>query len=346
MRVRTLEEAVQASSALQEAQAEEEAHAALTLHLIEAEWLQKMRDAKLKDLLAQFHELSPIQRCVWDLKRRSLETLAQGSADLAAQAEASQAAHQQLLDSAMAEYEAELQAMHTRHTKAIRLLRDQVAAECAAAAASHEAACKVLQEDMAAMRQAHTAAIRAMTTAFNAQTRALKDFWDERCGVERLLSEEKLSALDAALRAENTVFEAETRAQHAQHNAFAAEDAQDAATIAVQSHRLADLEKEVAHWRERLAEDAARWREQASEARGMKGAALEKHVELQREVAQTRKEHETRVKELSSDSAAAEKELTEVVERAERVAKALELQAKATARRKGVQASRSRHAIP
>jgi len=284
---------------LRRAQATEAGHAAVNIHLLEAEWRQRMRDAKLKELFVEASELDTLRGRKYKLRACSLKDLSQECKDVQAQFGAAEAAHKQLIASIVAQFENELGEMHDRAVRQVQAIHKNVAEECTAAATVHTELCRRAGEDIATLHEEHTGALNRLTAMVSAQKQALRDLWDERCGVTRLLGEERLQALASASHSETKAFTGETRDERVKHDALLKEDAQDSATAEAQAQQLDAVQKDVEGWRERLAKDAMQWQRQVAEAKSTKGAALAKHATLQRETGLERKKHEQRLKALS-----------------------------------------------
>ena len=285
-----------AGSSLRRALAAEEAHAAVNVFAIEADWLQKMRVAKLQELQIEVETAAVCRKSRAERHIRALQALLHADASLKEHMAAAEARHARLLDSLLARFAAHVSAIQICHSAALEQLQRDVAEECGAAAAAHDALCSAVSADMAELQRAHDAATRVMTTAFNSQRRELRDVWDERCGVERLVSEERLAALHEELRTDRKTFLADTKEHRGAHDAMLKEDADDGETIAARGQQLTALQEDIAAWRQRLASDAATWRQQVGEAKAAKADALARHAALQRKVAQARRDHEHRMK--------------------------------------------------
>jgi hypothetical protein len=285
---------------LREVCAAEQRYAAVNLALIHADWIPRMRRAKLQELRLAATELAAQLEVRHERRAQDLRAQRAAAAAAGARLAAARGAHLQALGALLAAHDAHVAASLERHVASVAALQAQFVEEREQVCGAHAGHKQALLRGMAAMAAHHAQAEGATAARHAAALRELQETWDERSGVVRLVAEERRQALRAALAAEAAAFEGATAGNRARHAELAPAEAAAADQIESQAVRLRQLQAGVAEWRRRLADDAGRWRQEGAGARAAKGEALRRHAAAQRELAGARRAHEERLRATSS----------------------------------------------
>ena len=168
-----------------------------------------------------------------------------------------------------------------------------------AAAAAHTALLETLAKEVAAHQQTHDATQKIAQGAYNTRKREILDSWDERCGITRLLAEERIQKQANELAEMKRASAAATKEDRARYKQLIDADAKESELIQGREIRLREVQAGIAEWQKRLADDAEKWQWQVAQAKGSKSEALEKYSAAQKEVGQSRKAHENKLKAVS-----------------------------------------------
>lgn len=288
-----------ARAALALARSIQEAHTAINGPLIEAEWIQKLRAIKLKEILTEAQDLESALRERSLRQIEALKSSARAISELEAETEAARACHRQVLSSILRTHEERTHDLLTRHTAALQLLQEEISKEEAAAAAARSTLSEALSHDVAAHQATHDATQKASETAHSARKREILDSWDERCGVTRLLAEERIQLQATELADVKRASAAATKDDRARYKQLLEADSKETALIESREGRLREVQAEIAEWQRRLAGDAEEWQRQVTQAKCIKSEALDKYSAAQREVGNSRKAHENKLKAVS-----------------------------------------------
>lgn len=290
-------EAVVAS--LRAARATEETHHVVNAPLIQADWLQKLRDAKGKEIIAEATDIETAQRARNLRQAQALRASASSLEILQQEIDSARAAHRRTLASILQIHTDRLEGIADTHARSLNQLAEEVVREEHAASGAHQALLATLAEDACSIQMAHDSTQKSTEREFLARKRELIESWDERCGVTRLLGEERVASLLQALKEIKEGAAAATREDRSRYKQLAEEDTKDSEAIRALRKDLKEIQGEIALWHERLAKDAAQWQSQVSAASSTKAEARNKYTEAQRNLRMQRKEHEKKLKAVS-----------------------------------------------
>jgi hypothetical protein len=290
-------EAVIAS--LRAAQGTEETHLAVNAPLIQADWLQKLREIKRKEILAEAADIEAAQRARNTRQTQALRASATSLEILQEEIEAARAAHRHTLSSILQIHTDRLEGLADTHARSLNQLAAEVVREEHAASEAHQALLATLAEDVSSLQLAHNSTQKVMETEFLARKRELIESWDERCGVTRLLGEERVASLLKELKEVKESAASATREDRIRHKQLAEDDTKDSEAIISRRKELKEVQNEIALWQERLAKDALLWQQQVSDASATKAEALHEYTDAQRNLGMQRKKHEKKLKAVS-----------------------------------------------
>ena len=229
----------------------------------------------------------------------ALRLSAQAIGELEKESEAARACHRQVLTSILSTHEERVEDLVSRHTAALQLFDEEIGKEETAAAAAHTALLETLAKEVAAHQQTHDATQKIAQGAYNTRKREILDSWDERCGITRLLAEERIQKQANELAEMKRASAAATKEDRARYKQLIDADAKESELIQGREIRLREVQAGIAEWQKRLADDAEKWQWQVAQAKGSKSEALEKYSAAQKEVGQSRKAHENKLKAVS-----------------------------------------------
>jgi hypothetical protein len=290
-------EAVIAS--LRSAQGIEETHLTVNAPLIQADWLQKLREFKRKEILVEASDIEAAQRARNARQAQALRASASSLEILQQEIEAARAAHRRTMASILQIHTDRLEGLADSHAHSLNQLAEEVIKEEHAASEAHQALLATLAEDVSTLQLAHNSTQKVMEKEFLARKRDLMESWDERCGVTRLLGEERVASLLQELKHVKEGAAAATRDDRARFKQLAENDVKDSEAIKSRKMDLKQVQNEIAMWQERLATDVAQWQNQVSEASSVKAEALHEYTEAQRNLGTQRKKHEKKLKAVS-----------------------------------------------
>ena len=277
----------------------EESHLAVNAPLIQADWLQKLRECKRIELLAEAMDIEAAQKARNARQAQALRASASSLETLQQEIEAARAAHRSTLASLLQLNTERLENVADRHAQSLNQLAAEVVKEEHAASEAHQALLATLAEDVSSMQTAHNSTQKAMETDFLARKRELIESWDERAGVTRLLGEERVASLLQELREVKESATTATKEDRLRYKQLADDDSKDTEAIQNRRKELKEVQNEIALWQERLAKDAEIWAQQVSEATSAKGEALQEYTEAQKNLGMQRKRHEKKLKTVS-----------------------------------------------
>jgi len=290
-------EAVVAS--LQDARGTEETHLVVNAPLIQAEWLQKLRDSKKKEIIDEAADIEAAQRARNSRQAQALRASASSLEILQQEIDSARAAHRRTLASILQIHTDRLEGLADTHARSLNQLAEEVVREENAASKAHQALLATLAEDASSLQIAHDSTQKVMETEFLTRKRELIESWDERCGVTRLLGEERVASLLQALKETKDGAAAATREDRTRYKQLAEDDIKDSEAIKTRRKALKDIQGEIALWRENLAKDAAQWQSQVSAASATKAEARNEYTQAQRNLIMQRKKHEKKLKAVS-----------------------------------------------
>lgn len=303
----------------------EAALAAWNVSGIQAEWLPKMREMTMKELLDEASQLRTFYKYRINHQIRILEAQLQSALGCIATEAEADASHHNALELIQQRCELQLSTIKSIKQSSIEQLGRHVLEDDTLAAEACATASRILDEGRASLAREHADALRTAERKFAAHDREVRDAWDERCGVTRLLGEEKAGLLRTTLETAASEFEAATQARRQQHDELAAEDGEDSKVIEERTERLAHMVKDIAHWQQKLTLEAAKSTTQAAEARREKSNAVETYSRKQKDVREVRKRHEALLKAVLTASNGPLAEMENFVQSAERTVQAMHL---------------------
>jgi hypothetical protein len=290
-------EAVVAS--LRAARGTEETHLAVNAPLIQADWIQKLRDCKKKELVDEAADIEAAQRARNSRQAQALRSSASSLEILLQEIDAARATHRHTLASILHVHKDRLEGIADTHARLLNQLAEEVVREENAASRAHQALLDTLADDVSSLQIAHNSTQKVMETEFLARKRELMGSWDERCGVTRLLGEERVASLLQALKEMKEGAAAATREDRIRYKQLAENDIKDSEAIKTRRKELKDIQGEIASWQEQLAKDAAQWQSQVSAASSAKAEARKEYAQAQRNLIMQRKKHERKLKAVS-----------------------------------------------
>ncbi|GAB4816779.1 hypothetical protein N2152v2_003825 [Parachlorella kessleri] len=310
---------------LKEQRLREETMTAANAPRVRAEWIQRMRAAKLDELRNEASALAREHDAEVDRRDRLIEGLMGELRVAEDQHDAAAGAHLAVLDSLLDLQAESLQGVQARFLSDLRSIQQEFESEKAEMMSMHARQRKDSHDVVAALEAAYAEAVQEASSAYQLAHDEVKGKYTEEYNVLKLALEQKVAGLEGQIEAQHQAYTVVTKANEVAYKDLSKTDSEMSQTIASQTQRLRQLQETMAQWRGRIVHNSGEWDRQNAALAREKEAMLGHHSALKAALARFRQGQEARLRQICASSAAVQTTLRERLELAGRIFKAAEL---------------------
>ncbi|PRW58825.1 coiled-coil domain-containing 65 [Chlorella sorokiniana] len=310
---------------LRERAEREAALTAVNARKLDAEWLQRMRSAKLEELREEARVLSREHDAQVDRRDRLIEALLEDVATANKQHSLAAAAHAEVLDSLAELHATRMAALKARFDGDLAAMGRKFEGEKAEMGALHHRQKKELQEVLAALQASYAETRAEAVASYRLMEEELRNHATEGLNVTKLGLEGRIRELEGAVEAQHRGYLEATGEQEAAYRELAAADAEVAAAIAQRTARLRQMQETLVQWRGRIVTNSSEWQRRNTALAKEKEIVLGHHTALKGALAKFRQGQEARLKQMCVTYASVEAGLKEQLGAAQRIIRLAQL---------------------
>ncbi|KAL4434150.1 hypothetical protein ABPG75_000591 [Micractinium tetrahymenae] len=314
-----------AGAAMRERAAREAQATAVNSRKLNAEWLQRMRAAKLEELHAEAGALSREHDAQVDRYDRMIEALLEDLEAQDTQHDVAAAAHAEVLDQLLGLHRERLGAAHSRFQGDLRALQDEYESEKSDMVALHNRHKKELADISAALAAAYAETRAEAAASYRLMEEELRNRSSEALNVMKLGLEGRVRELEGAVEAQHKEYLEAMGPQDAAYRELAQADAAAGEAIEQRTARLRQLQATLAQWRGRVVTNSNEWQRRNSALAREKEVVLGHHTALKAALAAFRRAQEARLKQMCVSYAAVESGLKQHLATAQRIIRVAQL---------------------
>ena len=310
---------------LKRRQVQEEKYSKLNRLKILNQWRKVMRLVKVEDLRKDIEVLSQTHERAVDRKDALIQVLDRDLEDSEEQYETAARAHLVMVDRLIDLHNARLRGVEFAFETDLQDLTDEFGTERREMSTSHARHKKEMLDILAQMESDYNDQEADARQEFEATREEIKNKSSEEYNVLRFTLEGLIEELERHFDTAHANYMSTTEQRTQDFKNLTIRDQQSARTIETQMRRLQRLQDQIAHWKQKISTNANKCEERNKAMKVEKDAIFGHFQELKGRMNKFREREAMRLQELTINSQAAIKLLTERKEKAERILKMGEL---------------------